>query len=629
MVGGYMGKILNVDLSSGTISEEELDEKILKDFVGGAGLGARLIFSRQKGRVDPLGPENTLGFVTGPFTGTPVPYGGRYQVIAKSPLTGCWGDANSGGEFGPRLKFAGFDAVFFTGTSEKPVYLLIDNGKAELRDAGHLWGKDTFETEDVLKAELGRDTEVSCVGPAGEKLAFLACPINNKGRAPARSGMGAVMGSKRLKAIAVRGSMKVPVADRDKLTKFRRRLLDGVNDSIYYPVFRMHSNFGNVGLLRSWGRYGGTPSKNYAGVCAVDFPDVDDVLGVRALMPYQQKKEACWGCPCGCGGRLIAGVGEYEWEAGASKPEYESLAFGFKCQNRNIESVIKACDICNRYGLDHSSTAATISFAIECYENGLINLDDTGGIELTWGNHRSIVAITDLLAKREGFGDVLADGVKVAAERIGKGAEQYAMHTHGQEIDSTGPLPWPGWALGYVIDATPGRHTVGNTGFAEVGPPPKGLGFNQLVPHLYTGKGEANRRLNAFHNLLNATGVCQFSAYHGVIDGETMPEFFKLVTGWDFTPDDIFEIGDRIATIRMAFTLREGINPIEDFKLPGRIIGHPPMTKGPQQWVEIDLRTMVKEYLEAMDWEQGTCMPSKRRLQQLGLEDVAEALGIE
>ena len=626
MVGGYMGKVLNVDLSNGVISEEELNENLLKDFIGGAGLGARLIFSGQKAKVDPLGSENILGFATGPFTGTLVPYSGRYQVMAKSPLTRCWGDANSGGNFGPRLKFAGYDAVFFAGISERPVYLFIDSGKAELRDASHLWGKDTFETEDILKAELGREAGICCIGPSGEKLSLISCPINDKGRAPARSGMGAVMGSKRLKAIVVRGKMRVPVTDRDKLMELRPKLLNRVNDPNYFPFFKMHNRFGNVALLRSWVRYGGTPAKNYAGLAAVDFPDADQWLGTTALMPYQSKKEACWGCPCGCGGRLRAGAGEYEWDAGALKPEYESLAFGYKCQNRNIESVIKACDICNRYGVDHCSAAAVISFATECYENGLINSDDTGGIELTWGSHRSIVAMTELLAKREGFGDVLADGVSVAAQKIGRGAEQYAMHTHGQEIDGTAPLWRTGFALGYVIDATPGRHNPGSTGWIDGNVPPKGLGLSQMAPHVYTGKGEANRRMNGFNNLLNATGVCQFSLYHGVIDGETMPEIFKVVTGWDFTIDDLFEIGDRIAAIRMAFTLRDEVNPIEDFKLPGRIIGHPPMIKGPQQWVEIDLNTMVREYLQAMDWDQTTARPSKKRLEELGLTDVAKIL---
>jgi len=631
MVGGYMGRILNVDLSNGSISAEELDEKLLKDFVGGAGLGARLIFSRQKAKVDALGPENTLGYVTGPFTGTLVPYGGRHQVVAKSPLTGCWGDANSGGKFGSRLKFAGFDDVFFTGASEKPVYLFIDNGKAELRDASHLWGKDTFETEDILKAELGRETEVSCIGPAGEKLAFLACPINNKGRAPGRSGMGAVMGSKKLKAIAVRGNMKVPVVNHDWLLELRRKHIDrGKNDPMTGKLFKMHQRWGNCGLVRSWIRFGAIPTKNYGGVDQFDFPDVDEVIGAAPLVAYQERPEACFSCPCGCGGRMRAGTGEYKWEAGASKPEFESLAFGFKCQNRSIESVIKACDISNRAGLDHSSTAATISFAIECYENGLIGPEDTGGIELTWGNHRAIVAMTDMLAKREGFGDVLADGVRIAAQRIGKGADEFAMDVHGQEIDSSDPRPWPGWALGYVMDATPGRHTVGSSYFAESVPvPPHGLGLTHLPPHVYSGKGEANRKLNGFHNLLNCTGVCQFSAYHGIIDGLSMPDFFRAVTGWDFTMDDLFEIGDRIATIRMAFNLREGINPISDFKIPGRIIGHPPVKSGPNRGVEIDLNTMVKDYLAAMDWDQVTCLPSQRRLEQLGLEDIAQALGIE
>jgi aldehyde:ferredoxin oxidoreductase len=628
MLGGYMGRILNVNLLTGAISQDELNEKLLRDFVGGAGLCARLLFSRQKAGVDPLGPENILGLMTGPFTGTPVPYSGRYQVVAKSPLTQTWGDANCGGDFGPYLKFAGFDGILFTGISEKPVYLLINNGKAELRDADHLWGKDSFETEDILKTELGAKTRVACIGPSGEKLSLISAVMTNKGRAAGRSGLGAVMGSKRLKAVAVKGSMRVPVVDRDGLVQLRRKYVErGKNEPEMGKLFNLHYKYGNVGLLRWALRLGAIPVKNYGGVAVYDFPDVAEKLGAKAIIAYQEKRDGCWGCPCQCGGRLRAGTGEYTWEAGAHKPEAESLAFGYKCLVGNLDAVIKACDIANRYGLDHCSAAATISFAMECYENGLITSGDTGGIELVWGNDRAVVAMTEMMAEREGFGDILADGVRVAAQKIGKGADEYALHVHGQEIDGSDPRPFPGWALGYAVDATPARHTVGCTYYIEATPAvPRGLHLKPMPPHVYTGKGEANKKLNGFHNLLNATGVCQFSAYHGVIDLENMPEFFKAVIGWDLTADDLFEIGDRIATIRMAFNLREGINPIEDFKIPGRAIGHPPVKSGPQKGVEIDLNTMVREYLQAMDWDQVTFKPGRRRLEQLGLEDVAEVL---
>jgi aldehyde:ferredoxin oxidoreductase len=625
MGGGYMGKVLFVDLSNESIAIEEPNEKLYKDFLGGAGLGARILFDRQQAKVDPLGPENTIGFIPGVLTGTLVPYSGRYQVVAKSPLTQCWGDACAGGNFGPHLKYAGFDAVFVTGIAEKPVYLAINNGRAEICDATHLWGKDSFITEDILKEELGHKTEIACIGQGGEKLSLIAAVMNNKGRAAARSGIGAVMGSKKLKAIAVNGNMKVPVADADLLKKLRRQHIErGKNDPVTGKLFRMHHRWGNVGLVRSFFRYGALPTKNYGGNDQVDFPDVDESIGAAAVVAYQEKTEACWGCPCACGGRLKAGTGEYQWEAGASKPEFEGLSFGIKCQNRNLESVIKCCDLTNRAGLDHCSAGGTIAFAIECYENGIIGPEDTGGVELTWGNHSAIVRMTEMMCNREGFGDILADGVRVAARKIGKGADEFAMEVHGQEIDNSDPRPWPGWALGYAMDATPARHTVGSSYFAESAQPPYGLGLQQLPRHVYTGKGEANRIMNAFHNIQNCTGVCQFSAYHGIVDGLSFPDFFKAVTGWDVTMDDLILTGERITNMRMAFNLREGINPISDFKIPGRIIGHPPVKAGIQKGVEIDLNTMVRDYLTAMDWDQSTCEPSRERLTKLGLEDLIQ-----
>ena len=624
MANGYTGKILNVDLSSSTISEESLPEKLLRDFIGGAGLGARIIFSRQKAGADPLGPGNIFAIATGPFVGTPVPGATRFQVMAKSPLTGTWGDANAGGDFASRLKHAGCDAVFFSGISERPVYLLIDEGRAELRDASHLWGKDTFETEDILKSELGQELAIAGIGPAGENLSLISSVMTNKGRAAARSGLGAVMGSKKLKLVAVRGNLKVPLFDEAGLKKLRSKLIARTKDPRRNSLFRMYQKWGNVGLMRMFVRVGGRPYKNYGG-SPVDFPDVDEKLGAAKVVAYQVKREACPGCPVGCQGRLKAGTGEFQWQAGAHKPEYESMAFGMKCLVDDVDAVIKACDITNRYGLDHCSTASTLAFAMECYENGLITSRDTGGIELNWGNARAMIDMTEMIAKRAGFGDILADGVKIAADKIGKGADKFAVHVHGQDIDISDPRVSNGLAFGYVADATPGRHTVGSTFFSETAPPPDGLGVNTSWAHEYQGKGEDNRRMNGFQNLLNATGVCQFMPYTGPSGADAMIECFKFVCGWDFTLDDILDIGDRIATIRMAINLREGINPITDFKLPERVM--PPVLKGPG-WTETNLNTMVEEYLKAMDWDQATFMPSRNRLEQLGLEDVAEALGV-
>jgi len=459
-----MGKILFVDLSKGELKDEALDDKLCRDFIGGYGIGARIIYSRQKAGVDPLGPENIFGILTGPLTGTPALSGTRYTVVGKSPLTGTWGDANSGGYFGPHLKFAGYDGVLATGISEKPVYIFIKDGKAELRDATHLWGKDTFETEDILKSELGKKVEVVCIGPSGENLSLIAAVMNNKGRAAGRSGIGAIMGSKKLKAIAVTGNMKIPLADEKRAKELRRKYLG----ELAGPLVNIFRNFGTPALTAECAHIGDSPVKNWGGVGVVDFPDAE-LIGLDPVMERQSKAFACFRCPFGCGGHMKGGT-EYEYEAGAHKPEYETLCmFGTNCLNTNLESIIKANDICNRYGLDTISTGATISFAIECYENGLITKKDTDGIEMTWGNHKAIVAMTEKLAKREGFGIVLADGAKVAADKIGKGSEKYAIHIQGQEVPAHDPKLGYHFATTYRLDPTPARHTQGGEGFVAPG----------------------------------------------------------------------------------------------------------------------------------------------------------------
>jgi aldehyde:ferredoxin oxidoreductase len=613
MAGGYMGKVLLVNLSKNELRDETLDEKLERDFIGGYGIGARILFSRQKAGVDPLGPDNTLGILTGPLTGSPALSGTRYTVVAKSPLTGGWGDANSGGYFGPHMKFAGYDGVLFTGISEKPVYLFIDSGKAELRDAAHLWGKDTFETEDILKSELGKDVEVACIGQAGERLSLISAIMNNKGRAAGRSGLGAVMGSKKVKAVAVKGNMKIPLADEKRANELRRKYLSELAGPA--DMFR---NFGTPAITVSSARSGDSPVKNWGGVGVVNFPDAEPI-GLNPVMERQTKAFACYRCPFGCGGHMKEGTGEYKYEAGAHKPEYETLAmFGTNCLNNNLESIIKANDICNRYGLDTISTGATIAFAIECYENGLITKADTDGIEMTWGNHRAIVAMTEKLAKREGFGDVLADGTKVAAEKIGKGADKFAMNIHGQEVPAHDPKLGFHYGTTYRLDPTPARHTQGSEGLHPPGLIPK---FDRKS---FAGRGEAHKIGSNFNHVLNCVGMCQFM-YMSLPTVDAVTDFMSAVTGWDVTTDELLKTGERISDLRQAFNIREGLNPLQ-FKVPDRLLGRPPQEEGPLAGVTVDEDTLVKEYLSAMDWDPKTAKPSKKRLQELGLEDVAREL---
>ncbi len=613
MAGGYMGKILFVDLSKGELKDEALDEKLCRDFIGGYGIGARIMYSRQKGGIDPLGPENTFGILTGPLTGSPALSGTRYTVVGKSPLTGTWGDANSGGYFGPNLKYAGYDGVLATGISAKPVYLFINNGKAELRDAAHLWGKDTFETEDILKSELGKDVEVVCIGPSGENLSLIAAVMNNKGRAAGRSGLGAVMGSKKLKAIAVAGNMKIPLADEKRAKELRRKYLGELRQP-FADIFR---NFGTPAFTAEMAHSGDSPVKNWGGVGVVNFPDVE-LIGLDPMMERQSKKFACFRCPFGCGGLMRAGK-EFEYEAGAHKPEYETLCmFGTNLLNTNLESIIKANDICNRYGLDTISAGATIGLAIECYENGIITKEDTDGIEMTWGNHKAIVAMTEKLAMREGFGAVLADGAKVAAEKIGKGSEQYAIHIQGQEVPAHDPKFGFPLTTSYRMDATPARHTQGRDDLV-----PPGL-LPDFDSKSFSGRGEAQRISSNFHHVMNCAGMCLFM-YISLPTADVVTEFINAVTGWDMTMDELLKTGERIQGLRHAFNLREGLNPLE-FKVPDRLLGRPPQKDGPLAGVTVNEATMIKEFLAAMDWDAKTAKPSKKKLLELGLEDVAKDL---
>ena len=613
MANGYMGKILFVDLSMGKIEEEPLDEKLCRDFLGGYGIAARIIYDRQKAGADPLGPDNIFGLTTGPLTGTPVPFGSRYTVVGKSPLTGTWGDANSGGFFGPHLKFSGYDAVFFTGISSSPVYLLINDGKPELKDASQLWGKDTSETEDLIRSELGEKARVAAIGRAGENLSFISCVINDKGRAAARSGLGAVMGSKKLKAVAVMGTKDVPIADRDKAAGIAQEYRQKMS-GMMYEVFK---EFGTSAGLNFCVLSGDSPVKNWGGVGIRDFPNAS-AISDRKIQDLVDRKYGCWGCPLACGATMKAGK-EYPYKAGVHRPEYETLsALGPLCLNDNLESILKATDICNREGLDTISAGATIAFAIECFENGLITKADTDGLELTWGNHQAIVAMAEKIVTRQGFGDILADGVKRAAERIGKGTEQFAIHVSGQELPMHDPRLAPSFGGAYQSDSTPGRHTQGGLGGFEIGmQPPEWMPL--LDKHTYTGKGAFEARMKNSLHTLNASGLCTFGA--GVLPEDAPITFISTITGWEFDNEAGLKIGERIANMRQAFNIREGITA-ENFKIQGRPIGNPPLDEGPTAHVVVDADTLRAEYFIAMYWDSATGKPSKKKLEELGLHDV-------
>jgi aldehyde:ferredoxin oxidoreductase len=602
MLAGYMGKLLFVNLSTGEIKDERPNESLYRDYLGGYGIGVRILYSRQRAGVDPLGPENTLGLITGALTGTQVPTGARYAAVAKSPLTGGWGDANSGGFFGPYLKFCVFDGVFFTGISPKPVYLLLDNGKTELKDAGHLWGMDAYETEDLLLAEYGKDSRVACIGPAGEKLSLIASIMTDRGSAAGRSGLGAVMGSKKLKAVVAKGTMEVPVADKETLMKLRIEhvkslQVPGPTGKSYMEKFH---KYGTSNMTFNSAHTGDTPVKNWGGVGVLDVPDRNG-FDPDLVASYVEKLSGCWHCPISCKAALKEGTGEYKYAAGARRPEYETQAsFGVLCGAANAEAINKANDICNRYGMDTISAGTIIAFAIECFENGILTRQDTGGIDLKWGNHKAMIEMTELLAKREGLGNILADGVKVAAEKIAKGSEKFAVHIGGQELAMHDPkLLTQGRSIfnGYHMDATPGRHTAG------FGPASFGK------------------------TLISSTGLCLVGyGFGGAPDvPQKLAGFMTAVTGIAFTVDELLKTAERIVNLRHAFNLREGINE-RKWAIHPRIIGNPPLKEGPLAGVTAPIEAQDCWSMGALDWDLITGKPSKKKLLSLGLDEVAEAL---
>jgi aldehyde:ferredoxin oxidoreductase len=623
-----MGKIGFIDLSTGEILEERLDESMTRDFIGGYGLGVRILFEKQKTGIDPLGPDNILGFTTGPLTGTPTPTGGRYMAVCKSPLTGGWGDANSGGFFGSGLKSAGWDAIFMSGIAASPKYLLVTDDRIELRDATHLWGRDTLDTEDMLREELGDSRiRVASIGPASERLSLISGIVNDKGRIAARSGVGAVMGSKMLKAVAVTGKQQVTVADKDKLSQLRQNFNKEFREIQGFPQVLM--SYGTCGVTEGSVVGGVAPLKNWLLAGEQALPDVRKISDGNNVIKYQVKRYGCANCPIACGGIFSVSGGPYPI-AEVHKPEYETIVgFGTMCMNADLLSIIKMNDICNRSGLDTISAGTVMAFAMECFEHGILTKSDTDGIELTWGNSEAMITILEKMVRREGIGDLLADGVKIAAKKIGRGAEEYAIHVGGQEPGFHNPLKFPGRGTGFVCDPTPGRHTAAGPmaridgGTGSIGPYPE-LQFRNIERYEYKSKGPMSVRYSCYWQIGACAGVCLFPVIF--FGNYPLIDFLNAVTGWNMDMREALETGARIQTLRQCFNIREGIMA-SDIKLPNRLAGIPAMPNGPVGGITIDINSLTSEYFKAMGWGTNNYHPEDSTLKRLGLRDLVRNHG--
>ena len=611
---GYAGKILNVNLTTGSLQDEELDDQQCRDFIGGYGLGARWLFDRMPGGVDPLGPQNILGLLTGPLTGTPCVTANRWVAVCKSPLTNGWGDANCGGDFGPFLKKAGYDGLLFYGSGDHPVYLWIDEGKAELRDASHLWGKDTNETEDIIKEEHGdkRHIKVASIGQAGENLSRFAAIINDYGRAAGRSGVGAVMGSKKLKAVAVRGNLPIRLSDEARANGLRKEYINRKG-----PDYNFFHDTGTPAIIGPNIVNGRCPVKNWGGVGVMEFQKGISEYDEDRVMSFQNRPYACWKCTIACGGEFESDEpGPYKGIK-SHQPEYESAgAFGNLTLTANFPAMIKLNDMSNRFGFDTISAAGTIAFAIECFENGILTEKDTEGVQLRWGNDQAIISMLEKIAFRQGLGDLLAEGTLRAAAQIGHGAEEYAMHIGGQELPMHDPKYLPGYITTYILDATPGRHTQGGDQSPPVKMPIRKHDNKSTDPH---NRADLQKLSADLIHVTNASGICLFGYLS--YEWSFIPDFLEAVTGWEWSLDTLRKTGERISTMRHLFNLREGINPLEHH-ISGRVVGDPPQAVGPLKGRTVDYKTQVHEYLEYLGWDPETTVPSKEKLIELGLDEV-------
>jgi aldehyde:ferredoxin oxidoreductase len=622
-----MGRLAFVDLTRNSVRMEPFSDSTARAFIGGYGLGVRVLFERQPRQVDPLGPDNILGLTAGPLTGTKAPTGGRYMVCCKSPLTGGWGDANSGGYFGSEMKAAGFDAVFVSGSAAAPRFLWITDGQIEIRDATHLWGLDTIDAEAAIQKDLNDPKiRVAGIGPASERLSRISGIVNDRGRIAARSGVGAVMGSKRLKAVAVRGQARVPVSDPAELSRLTKAFAQQIRKMPGMPQALV--KHGTCGFTSALIASGATPIRNWQLAGEQAFPGVKQVADGDAIIRFQTRKYGCASCPIACGGICDVSGGRYP-VGEVHKPEYETIgAFGPLCLCDDLETIIKLHDMCNRSGLDTISAGHALAFAMECFEKGILSENELDGIRISWGNGPAMVALLDKIIRREGIGDVLADGVKAAALKIGRGAEACAVHVGGQEPGLHNALFLPSRGTGFVCDPTPGRHTAAPMARLEGGPgayaPYPELRIDKFERYAYTGKGPMSATASSYLQVGNCAGVCvmpfMFFGNYPLI------ELLNAVTGWGMDVREALTAGARIQTLRQSFNIREGISA-GDARLPDRLTGRPPQTEGPLAGVTIDVDRLSQQYREAMGWHAETGIPEKATLERLGLAELVKKFG--
>lgn len=602
---GYLGTILRVDLTAGTVWDEPLNAAYARDFVGGSGLAARYAYDMVTAETDPLGPDNPLIVMTGPMVGTAMPSAGRHSVCALSPATGLWGEANAGGFFGAELRFAGYDGLIVTGAADHPVWLSVVNGEAVLHDAADLWGLDSYATQTQVRASMRESrARVACIGQAGENRAAMAAVMNDHGRAAGRTGMGAVMGSKNLKAIGVRGRAKVPVADAEALNAIAREIIDNLDDDMAAMSIQMAGTAGYVDMALM---YGDLPIRYYQ---QDEWDEASSLSGILMLDDFQNRAVACYRCPIACGRETRAPNYGLEKVDG---PEYETLgALGTLVMVSDQEAVIVAGHLCNVYGLDTISTGATIALACELFERGILTAEDTGGLDIRYGNAAMVHTLIEMMAKREGFGAILADGSQALAERFG--VPELAVTVNKLEVPMHDPRAFSATAATYALSSRGACHMQGDMYSVDTGQGPAyELG---IVPgerfDSSAEKGRTTARQQAWRALYNALILCQFQN-PGV---ERVLGALNAVTGWDLSTDDLMTLGKRIVTLKRLLNLRRGLTRADE-RLPDLLLQ--PLDGSTEGNVP-DLEALLAGAYAEYGWNLATGVPLEETLAHLELE---------
>ncbi|MCL5789445.1 MAG: aldehyde ferredoxin oxidoreductase family protein [Candidatus Thermoplasmatota archaeon] len=615
---GVNGKILWVDLSQSKTWVEKVSDDIFTKYLGGVGLGAYILNREIKGYIDALGPENILGFVSGLFNSHGVPLGGRLEVVAKSPMTGTWGDSNCGGKFAPELKNTGYDALFIKGTAQSPVFLKIMDEKVSIEDAAAIWGKDAYDSEKALKM-IDQKGQAMVIGVPGEKMIYGAAIMNEFGRAAGRGGLAAVMGSKKLKGVFVRGTKKIETFDQELLRKTIIEIQVQFRNSLTF-VNPWHT-FGTTQDTESSHLNGDAPIKNWAASGLTEFGE-DNARKISGLEIRKdlQRSYGCAQCTLACGGHIkrLTKYGDIE----GHRLEYEgTVAFGGLNLVSDLDAISMCFEMCNRYGLDIITAGSAVAFANECYEKGILTEDDIG-FKLGFGNADAEVRLVEMMGKVEGIGRILGMGQRYASNFLGKGSSEYAMEIGGEDLPMHDPKLMPSLATTYLADPTPGRHTAGTIGFNEgstlILPFKLPESDTEIPRYEFTGKGHLQFLSVAAQEVQNATGMCQFSTW---IWRNNYPysNLIKAITGMNLTNEDLIIIGWRIQILRHIFNSKQNINPY-DILPPGRVVGIPPLKDGPTEGITVDYEKLRKEYLDVIGINRDGSQ-SKEVLSKLNIEE--------